>query len=149
MKLSRSVIQNPTCCLVFAAIALILSSAGSVCVAASYSIESLFSDEGGWFQYIQLRENSEDGRVTSLAGSIITVTHGGIVKRYTIASDPPPAFPAGGTLIISTITDWSSDDSASAPALPPDYVMPVRFLPTDGGTIDLDGQNPWTFGALP
>jgi hypothetical protein len=27
--------------------------------------------------------------------------------------------------------------------------MPVRFLPTDGGTIDLDRQDPWVFEALP
>ncbi len=27
--------------------------------------------------------------------------------------------------------------------------MPERFLPTDGGTIDLNGQDPWTFDALP
>jgi hypothetical protein len=31
----------------------------------------------------------------------------------------------------------------------PDYFMPDRFLPTDGGTIDLNGQDPWTFDALP
>jgi hypothetical protein len=87
--------------------------------------------------------------VTPLAGSIITVRHGDVVKRYVIPNDPPAAFPAGGSLIISNVSDWSSDDFGPEPALPPDYVMPERFLPTDGGTIDLDGQDPWTFASLP
>jgi hypothetical protein len=52
-------------------------------------------------------------------------------------------------LIVSTIDDWSSGDFGPEPALPPDYVMPERFLPTDGGTIDLNEQDPWTFESLP
>jgi len=125
------------------------ASALATSVAASYRIESLYSNLGGWFQYIELRENSADGRVTPLAGSVITVRHGDVVKRYVISTDPPVAFPAGGSLLISNVSDWSSDDFGPEPAAPPDYVMPERFLPTDGGTIDLDGQDPWTFDALP
>jgi len=116
---------------------------------ASYRIESLYSNLAGWFQYIELRENSIDGVVTPLAGSAITVRHGDVVKRYVIAANPPPAFPAGGTLLVTTIDDWSNEDFGPEPPAPPDYVMPERFLPTDGGTIDLDGQDPWTFDALP
>jgi hypothetical protein len=129
----------------FAAAALTLATSA----AASFRIESLYSDQSGAFQYIELRENSADGRVTPLAGSIITVTRGDVVKRYVIPNDPPAAFPAGGSLLVSTVADWSSDDFGFALPRPPDYVMRVRFLPTDGGTIDLDGQAPWTFDALP
>ncbi len=75
--------------------------------------------------------------------------HGDVVKRYVIPNDPPAGFAAGGSLLVSSVADWSSDDFGPAPPLPPDYVMPVRFLPTDGGTIDLDGRDPWTFAALP
>ena len=106
--------------------------------AGSYHIESLYSDLSGFAQNIELREDSVDGNITPLAGSIITVRHGDIVKRFVIPTDPPAGFPAGGTLLVSTIDD-----------LPPDYVMPELFLPTDGGTIDLDGQDPWTFEPLP
>jgi hypothetical protein len=127
----------------------VAASAVTPSAAASYRIESLYSNLAGWFQYIELRENSADGRVTPLAGSVITVRHGDVVKRYVIPTDPPAAFPAGGSLLISNIADWSSDDFGPEPAAPPDYVMPERFLPTDGGTIDLDGQDPWTFDALP
>jgi hypothetical protein len=128
--------------------ALFSISAAAISADASYRIESLYSDQAGWFQYIELRENSEDGRIGPLAGSIITVTHGEIVKRYVIPTDPPAAFPAGASLIVSSVADWSSGDVGD-PERPPDYVMPVRFVPTDGGTIDLDGQDPWTFDALP
>jgi hypothetical protein len=116
---------------------------------AAFRIESLYSNLGGWFQFIELRENSADGVVTPLAGSVITVKHGDLVKRYVIPSDAPAGFSAGGTLLLSNIADWSNDDWGPVPAAPPDYVMPDRLLPTDGGTIDLDGQDPWTFDALP
>ena len=117
---------------------IVASLALAVPAAASYHIESLYSDQSGFAQNIELREDSVDGRITSLAGSVITVRHGNIVKRYVILTDPPAGFPAGGTLLVSSIDD-----------LPPDYVMPGLFLPTDGGTIDLDGQDPWTFDSLP
>src|SRR5690349_14703561 len=106
--------------------------------AGSYQIESLYSDLSGSAQNIELREDSVDGNITPLAGSIITVRHGDIVKHFVISTNPPAGFPAGGTLLVSTIDD-----------LPPDYVMPALFLPTDGGTIDLDGQDAWTFRPLP
>jgi hypothetical protein len=105
---------------------------------ASYRIESLYSNLAGWFQYIELRESSTDGRITPLAGSIVTVRHGSLVKQYVIPTDPPQGFPAGGSLIVSSYDDWTAD-----------YFMPERFLPTDGGTIDLDGNDAWTFGPLP
>ena len=117
--------------------------------AGSYRIESLYSNLAGWFQYIELRETSPEGRPGPLAGSVITVKRGDVVKRYVIPTDPPAGFPAGGSLIVSSVADWSSDDFGPVPPLPPDYVMPVRFLPSDGGTIDLDVQAPWTFDALP
>ena len=123
----------------FAPICLIIASCGLATHAgASYHIESLYSDQSGFAQNIELREDSVDGKITPLAGSVITVRRGDIVKRLVIPSDPPAAFPAGGTLLLSTIDD-----------LTPDYVLPDLFLPTDGGTIDLDGGEPWTFKSLP
>jgi hypothetical protein len=82
-------------------------------------------------------------------GSIITVRHGEVVKQYVIPTNPPADFPAGGLLLISSVADWSSDDFGPEPPAPPDYVIPEMFLPTDGGTIDLDGQDAWTFVSLP
>jgi hypothetical protein len=124
--------------------------AGRAKIAApAFRIENLYSNKGGWFQFIELRENSTDGKVTPLAGSVITVKHGDVVKRYVIPSDPPAGFPAGGSLLITNFADWSDDNWGPVPAVPPDYVMPDRFLPANGGTIDLDGQDPWTFDALP
>jgi hypothetical protein len=117
---------------------MIASCALATPAAGSYHIESLYSDLSGFAQNIELREDSVDGNITPLAGSIITVRHGDIVKRFVIPTDPPADFPAGGMLLVSTIDD-----------LPPDYVMPGLFLPTDGGTIDLDGLDPWTFEPLP
>jgi hypothetical protein len=92
---------------------------------------------------------SSDGRVGPLAGSIITVRHGDVVKQYVIPTDVPAGFPAGGTLLIATSDDLSTGEETPPMSIPPDYVMPVRFLPTDGGTIDLDGYDPWTFDSLP
>ncbi len=122
---------------------------GGAVSAAAYRIESVYSNLSGWFQYIELRENSADGKVTPLAGAVITVRHGDVIKQFVIPSDPPAGFPAGGALIITTIDDWSDDSWNAVSTRPPDYVMPERLVPTDGGTIDLNGQDPWTFNALP
>ena len=123
----------------FAAFGLISASCTlATPAAASYHVESLYSDQSGFEQNIELREDSVDGKITPLAGATITVRHGDVAKRYVIPTDPPTGFPAGGLLLVSSIED-----------LPPDYVMPQLFLPTDGGTIDLDGQDAWTFQPLP
>ena len=127
----------------------IVALIGATSAAASYRIESLYSDQGGSIQYIELRENSPDGHVTPLAGSTITVRHGAVVRRFVIPNDPPAAFPPGGSLIVTNVADWQSDDSSFAPPRPPDYVMPKFFLPAEGGTIDLDEQDPWDFDPLP
>lgn len=119
--------------------------------AATFTISKLYSDQAGNTQYIELHESSTDGKVGRLAGSIITVSTGrnfDAVKQYVIPTDPPAGFPAGGTLLIATSADLSGD-YVPPMVIPPDYVMPVRFLPTDGGTIDLDGKDPWTFDSLP
>ena len=89
-------------------------------MAPAYRIESVYSNLGGWFQYIELRENSADGKVTPLAGSVITVRHGDVIKQFVIPNDPPAGFPAGGTLVISNVDDWSDDDSGAGdrPYLP-------------------------------
>lgn len=117
--------------------------------AATFTIAKLYSDQTGSTQYIELHESSASGKVGPLAGSIITVRHGSLVKQYVIPTDPPAGFPVGGTLLIATSDDLSNDDFGPVPPLPPDYVMRERFLPTDGGTIELDGEDPWTFDSLP
>lgn len=116
---------------------------------ATFAITKLYSDQTGYLQYIELRESSVDGNVSPLKDSVITVRHGDVVKRYVISSDPPPGFAAGGSLVIATISDFATGEETPPRSIPPDYVMPVWFLPTDGGTIDLDGNDPWTFGSLP
>ncbi len=131
----------------FALAAVLATPAG----ATSFIIDKLFSTQSGDFQYIQLRENSMSGMPTPLAGSVITVRYGAndeLSKRFVIPTDAPATFPAGGTSIIATGAELYSYDDGSG-SVPPDYVMPQRFLPTDGGTIDLDGQDPWTFASLP
>ena len=46
------------------------------------------------------------GRPVPLAGSVVTVKRGDLVKRYVIATDPPADFPAGVSLIVSSVADW-------------------------------------------
>ena len=82
-----------------------------------------------------------------LAGSVITVRSGAVVKRFVIPSDPPSGLAPGRELVLATTDDfWAGE--ASTPN-PPDYVLPVRFLPTAGGTIDIDGIDAWSFPPLP
>lgn len=118
--------------------------------ASTFTIAKLYSDQPGDVQYIELHDTSTDGNVGPLAGSVITVRHADVVKRYVIPTDPPPGFQFGGTLLLATVDDVNNDDWwGPVPVIPPDYIMPARFLPTDGGTIDLDGEDPWTFDSLP
>jgi len=107
--------------------------------AAAFHIESLYSSQDGFSQAIELTDDSGERKFLPLGGSVITVTSGNVVKRYVFPTDPPAGFPYGGTLLLSSIDD-----------LPADYNdLPALFLPTGGGTIDVDGQDPWTFGPLP
>ncbi len=71
------------------------SGVGGTATPAAYRIEGLYSNLGGWSQFIELRENSTDGKVTPLAGSVITVRHGDVIKQFVIPSDPPAGFPVG------------------------------------------------------
>jgi hypothetical protein len=115
-------------------------------VAQSYVIVALYSDQSGDTQYMRLRRNPGTDVPPRLAGSFFTVRHGGVAKRFVIPSDPAPGLAPGEELVFATTDDFSDDLAGSKP---PDYILPPRFLPTDGGSIDLNGLNAWDFGPLP
>jgi hypothetical protein len=104
-----------------------------------FRITALFSEQGGFYQFILLQRLGSGGD-NHLAGRRLTVTSSsGVVKSYTFPSDPPAS---ASTLCIST------RGLTSIPSDYPDYLIPDQFLPTGGGTINLAGTDSWSFGPL-
>jgi hypothetical protein len=118
--------------------ALVAGLALATSAEATFHIASLYSNQNGSAQAIELTDDSSgELKFAPLGGSTITVRYGDVVKRYAFPTDVPAGFPYGGTLLVSSDLIMG------------DFVMPELFLPTNGGTIDLDGQDPWTFPPLP
>lgn len=130
--------------------------------ASSFRIEQIYSNLDGSVQYIRLRESAGRDGEHHIGGLKITVTGSGTTKTYTIPRDlwwhttagapvqfstektpavcctdtvPGPLTPYGTGYSMSSISDYPS--------------LPVRFLPTGGGTITVEDADTLVFPPLP
>jgi hypothetical protein len=110
---------------------------------ATFVIDDFYSSADGTVQYIVLHETQGANGGNLLAGRTITSTSIGGTKVFTFSTDLPSATTAGRRVLIG------SNGFAAKSALTPDYQMPDRFLPTDGGTVDYAGVDQITFASLP
>lgn len=113
----------------------------------SFRIRQLFSNQGGDYQFIELEEVAGKSDQDQFAGLTLTVTNRhGLTKSFAFPANLPNAVTAGKRVTIATrglefilgMSGWEMD-----------FVMPDRFLPTDGGTIEFAGIDRWSFDALP
>ena len=99
----------------------------------------------GAIQYIQLRETKDLDRQHRLAGLILRSTHNGVIKEFIFPMGLPDNATANETVLIGTNAGIPYDSfpycvtGARWSTLSPDFTMPDRFLPIDGGTIDVIG----------
>ena len=110
---------------------------------ATFVVDTLYSNADGSVQYVVLHETQGANGGNLLAGRALTATHAGVTKVFTFPADLPNATTAGKRVLIA-----SNGFAATSPIVP-DYQMPDRFLPTDGGTVDYAGVDQVAFAALP
>jgi hypothetical protein len=136
-------------------------------------IEQLYSNADGSVQYIVLRESAGADGENLLGGHAVTVTAQGVSHAFTFPADLPSTSTAGRRVLLATrgfpvpmaakagyaypgYPGYPPPDDPAPPAPPPvtasaapDYILPERFLPTDGGTVDYAGVDRVAYAALP
>jgi len=136
-----------------AALAIFAAVAGATPASASFhffDIQQLFSTADGEVQFVVLRETAGANGEDQLAGHTLTASHAGVTKLFTFPTDLPSSATANRSVLIATQGYVALRGSAAGAGLPaPDYVLPNRFLPTDGGTVNYASVDVLQYGALP
>ena len=109
---------------------------------ATFVIDELYSNADGNVQYVVLHE-AQGANGGNLGGRTLTATHAGIAKTFTFPADLPNANTAGKRVLIG------SNGFAATSPIAPDYQMPDRFLPTDGGSVNYAGVDQVPYPLLP
>jgi hypothetical protein len=126
----------------------------AVCVAAcaapaqadfhDFRIDQVFSNADGSVQYIVMRESMGNNSEHLWSGQVLRTTNvAGASKQFAFAANLPSASTASRSVLIATA------DFAALGLVTPDYTIPARFIPTDGGTLNFAGVDQITLPALP
>src|SRR6266576_3706289 len=110
---------------------------------ATFVIDELYSNADGSVQYVVLHEAQGTNGANLLTAHTLSATHAGVTKVFTFPTDLPSATTANHRVLIG------SNGFAALRAIAPDYQMPDRFLPTDGGTVNYAGVDQVTYPTLP
>jgi len=104
---------------------------------STFRFTRVFSSPSGQAQLIQIAEmDGADGQ-HRLGGLVLVATNRyGEVRRFTIPHDLPSDRTAYRSVVFATYADG-------------DYVIPARFVPTDGGTLEIVGVDRWVIEPLP
>jgi hypothetical protein len=135
-----------------------LASGAAVGAAPTFRIAQIYSSLDGSTQFIRLNETDGLNGQHHFAGLALTSTHSGITKQFVFPSD----LPTDQTAYLSILVAASPQGYVSG-ALPdagnpgawwpsnfsPDFVIPARFLATDGGSIDFAGVDRMSYASLP
>src|SRR6266545_1394043 len=109
----------------------------------TFAIEEIYSNADGTIQYVVLRETQGANDENHLGGHTLTMTHGTVIKTFTFPADLPSADTALKRVLIAT------PGFVDLALVTPDYVMPQRFVATDGGTLDYAGFDTFAYPPLP
>lgn len=122
-----------------AAFACVLTATGA---SAAFQIDQVYSNADGAVQYVVLRETAGANGLGGFNGLQLVATHGSVVKTYTFVGNLPSNATANAHVLIATA------GFAALGLVTPDYVLPDRFIPTDGGTLTFAGDH-LAYAALP
>ena len=109
----------------------------------SWKIDEIYSNADGTRQFVVLKEMQGANGMNRLAGRSLMATHAGVAKAYTFGLDLPDTVTANKRVLIAT------QGVAATGLVTPDYVMPDRFVATDGGTLTFAGVDTLAYPALP
>ena len=121
----------------------------------TFQIEQIFTNADGSVQFVVMHEMfGQDGEnmwsgnplISSVGMGSQTFTFnknlpGGMAGGYYGMGTPSPT--AHKRVLIAT------QSFAALNLVTPDFVVPDRFIPMGGGTLNYSGVDSWTFGALP
>jgi hypothetical protein len=116
----------------------------------TFVVDQLYSSADGEIQFIVLRESANANGENLLASHTVTSTHAGVTKSFTIPTNLPSPSTAGRHVLLASegyVAFRTSTPAANLPA--PDYVIPNRFLATDGGIVNFAGVDALTYSSLP
>jgi hypothetical protein len=119
--------------------------------ASAYRIETLYSTPDGSYQFVQLRDVREPRQANPEYLAITTTNRYGVVKTRQVAN--LPLYPSDqrrvllATAAMAEFWDVVNMGDSDPPEL--GAVLPERFVPTDGGTMELTDGDRWAHDALP
>lgn len=134
-------------------------SAGAVAAPPSFKIAQVYSNIDGSLQFIRLTESDGRNDQHHFAGLTLTSTHNGVTKTYTFPNDLATDKTAHLSIVVAAsnygklpivVGGTSYNDGAYNCCFVPDFAsMPVRFIATDGATLDFAGVDQFTYSSLP
>ena len=96
-----------------------------------FRIDQIYSNSDGSVQYIVIRESTGTNGENFWAGNLLRTTNAaGVVKSFQFPSNLPSSNTASRSVLIATA------GFAALNLVTPDFTIPARFVPTDGGTLD-------------
>lgn len=108
-----------------------------------WQINEVFSNADGSVQYVVLRESQGASGENLWAGQTLRATNAaGVAKQLTFPSNLPSSQTANRTVLVATT-------GFSVAGVVPDFTIPARFIPADGGTLNFAGVDQITLPALP
>jgi hypothetical protein len=109
-----------------------------------FRIDQVFSNADGSVQYVVIRESMGHNGEHVWAGQVLrTANAAGASKQLSFPANLPSTATASRSVLVAT------DGFAALGLVTPDYTMPARFIPTDGGTLNYAGVDQITLPALP
>jgi len=117
----------------------------------AYRIAQLYSNLDGSEQYIELVAEGDGPR--SLAGRTLTSVHDGVVKSFTFPNDVPDVVAGADSIVVATVPRLLAEHFGAGGnfvvSFRPHYVVPARFLATEGGTLSLGEADTFEHAQLP
>jgi hypothetical protein len=147
--------MKPISMIRFAASVLAIASATTIAAPPSFKVTRIYSNIDGTQQLIQLEETGGMNGQHRFAGLTLSITdaRGSVTKTLMFPADLPNDQTAGEAVLLATggVQYYSSVFAAEGEtsSFAPDFVIPVRFIPTEGGTIDFAGADGISYPALP
>jgi hypothetical protein len=124
----------------------------------TFQIAQVYSSLDGTQQFVELREVAGLNGQNHFAGLTLTSTHDGVVKQFTFPSDLPTDRTANISVVVAAVPYPPGPDlpptifqfaTNFVVAYHPDFVVPSRFVATDGGTVSFAGTDQVTYASLP
>lgn len=128
-------------------------------VAPTFQITQVFSNADGSVQFIELTETAGLDDQNRFAGLTLSSTHNGVTKTFTFPSDLPFTATAHARIVVAaTPDDYNgpiirsavfSVGTAEVTWLRPNFVVPARFLATEGGMLQFADADLVAYRRLP